>query len=65
MSYTTLEFFGLPEAPKDYVAILINNNVTRLEVTVDDTRCVQGLNTLDGLCGVKVGAVMAKTALAV
>ena len=37
---------------------LINKNVLRLEVTMDDTRRVQALDTVDELSGVEAGAVM-------
>jgi hypothetical protein len=65
LSSTTLELLGLPEATKDYVTVLINKDVFRFEVTMDDTGCVQGLNTLNDFCGVEAGAVMAKAAPAV
>jgi hypothetical protein len=65
LGYTALELLGLPEATEDYVTIRINENVFRFEITMDNPRCVQGLNTLNDFCGVEAGAVMAKAAPAV
>ena len=44
---------------------LINKDVFRLEITMDDTRCMQTLNTLNDFCSIEAGAVMAKAAPAV
>jgi hypothetical protein len=59
------KLLGLPKATNDYVAALINKNVFRLEVTMNDTRCMQAFNTLNDFCGVEAGAVRAKRAAAV
>jgi hypothetical protein len=65
LSCTTPELLGLSKATNDYVATLIDKDVFRLEVTMDDTRCMQALNTLNDFCGVEAGALIAKTAPAV
>ena len=42
------------------MAIPINKNVLRLEVTMDDTPCVQALDTVDELSSVEAGVVIAQ-----
>jgi hypothetical protein len=56
----TRELLGEPKVSKYDVAIGSDKDILWLEVTIDNTRGVQTLDTLNDFCGIKAGTITAK-----
>ena len=56
------EFLGEPKISKYDVAIGSDEDILRLEVTIDDTRGVQALDTLNDFGGIEAGTITPKAA---
>ena len=56
----TRELLGETKIGKHDVAISSDKDIFRLEVTIDDTRCVQALDTLNNFGSIKAGTVASK-----
>jgi hypothetical protein len=59
---TPWDLLALPKATKHYVTVPTNKNVLRLEVSMDDTRCMQALDALNDFDRIETALVMAKSA---
>jgi hypothetical protein len=53
----TRELLGEPKVSKYDVAISSDKDVLRLEVTIDDARSMQTLDTLNNFGGIEIGTV--------
>jgi hypothetical protein len=58
----TWELLGQPKVSKYDVAIGSDKDILWLEVTIDDTRGVQALDTLNNFGGIEAGTVAPKAA---
>jgi hypothetical protein len=61
-SRATRELFGEPKVSKYDVAIGSDKDILWLEVTIDNTRGVQALDTLNDFGGIEPGTITAKAA---
>jgi hypothetical protein len=59
---TTRELLGEPKVSKHDVAIGSDKDILWLEVTIDNTRGVQALDTLNDFSGIKAGTITPKAA---
>jgi len=56
----TRELLGETEVSKHDVAIGSDKDILRFEVTIDDARSMQALNTFNNFCGIEASAVAPK-----
>jgi len=56
----TRELLGETEVSKHDVAIGSDKDILRFEITIDDTRSMQALNTFNNFCSIEAGAVAPK-----
>lgn len=61
-SRATRELLGKPKVSKYDVAIGGDKDIFWLEVTIDDTRCMQALDTLNDFGGIEAGTITPKAA---